>query len=84
MLKLQKTLESEADTTHEADELMVNEIVFLNERKVIPNKLDTATAGDNLWYLDNGANNHMTGNLEYFSQIDRRITGKVRFGATLV
>lgn len=60
LLKLQKTLESEADTTHEADELMVNEIVFLNERKVIPNKLDTTTAGDNLWYLDNGASNPMT------------------------
>lgn len=80
MLKPQETQESEEDTTHEADELVVNEVVYLNERKVIPRKLETTAARDNLWYLDNGANNHMTGNLECFSKIDKRITGKVRFG----
>lgn len=80
LLKLQETRESDVDTTHEADELMVNEVVYLNERKVMPSKLDATAAGDNLWYLDNGASNHMTGNLEYFSTIDRGITGKVRFG----
>lgn len=80
LLKLQETQESEADTTREAEELMVNEIVYLNEGKVIPRQLDSTKTKDNMWYLDNGASNHMTGNLEFFSDIDRRITGKVRFG----
>lgn len=80
LLKLQETQEAETETTHEADELMVNEVVYLNEGKIIPSKLVQQTGSDNLWYLDNGASNHMTGNLGYFSDIDRRISGKVRFG----
>jgi len=33
-----------------------------------------------LWYLDNGASNHMTGDLEKFKTLDDEITGKVKFG----
>ena len=33
-----------------------------------------------LWYLDNGASNHMTGDLEMFKTLDEKITGKVKFG----
>lgn len=33
-----------------------------------------------IWYLDNGANNHMTGKRDYFKTINETITGKVRFG----
>jgi hypothetical protein len=33
-----------------------------------------------IWYLDNGASNHMTGDRCKFKQIDQTFTGKVRFG----
>ena len=36
--------------------------------------------GGNIWYLDNGANNHMTGNQHYFRALDETNTCKVRFG----
>ena len=34
----------------------------------------------NLWYLDNGASNHMTGQLSKFSELDTKVTGQVKFG----
>lgn len=33
-----------------------------------------------MWYLDNGASNHMTGDLQKFRIPDEAITGRVRFG----
>lgn len=33
-----------------------------------------------MWYLDNGASNHMTGKRNYFKTLDETVTGKVRFG----
>ena len=80
LLKLQETQENEAESTHEAEELMMNEVVYLNEENVTPSKFETHTDKDNVWYLDNGASNHMSGNREYFASIDEKITGKVRFG----
>jgi len=54
--------------------------LYLNEENVTPSKFETHTDKDNVWYLDNGASNHMSGNREYFMKIDEKITGKVRFG----
>ena len=32
------------------------------------------------WYLDSGANNHMTGSNAAFSELDDDVTGTVKFG----
>ncbi|KAG7557809.1 Zinc finger CCHC-type [Arabidopsis suecica] len=80
LLKLQETQENKNDDTQEADALMMHEVVYLNEKNVMPNTFETNSDVENVWYLDNGGSNHMTGNLSYFSKIDQTITGKVRFG----
>ncbi|XP_066392178.1 uncharacterized protein [Miscanthus floridulus] len=46
---------------------------------------DSSERGDSessrdLWYLDNGASYHMTGDLEMLETLDEEITGKVKFG----
>jgi hypothetical protein len=38
-----------------------------------------AAAGD-VWYLYNGASNHMTGDRRKFQELDETVTGQVRFG----
>jgi hypothetical protein len=35
---------------------------------------------DPKWHLDTGASNHMTGNAMVFSELDRHVSGTVRFG----
>lgn len=82
LLKLQEpteTKEKDADTT-EAEELMMHEIFYLNEKNVNPQDFKTSSDSNIVWYLDNGASNHMTGNRRYFKSIDESITDKVRFG----
>ena len=39
LLKLQETIENNSDT-HDADELMIHEIVYLNEDGIVPSKYD--------------------------------------------
>lgn len=58
----------------------MHEVVFLNEKDCVPSKFETNTNGEDVWYLNNGAGNHMTGDRRYFDTLDSTITGKVRFG----
>ena len=80
LLKLQETCETKEDDTHVADRLLMHEVVYLNEKHVLPKEFEAGMDNGNIWYLDNGASNHMTGNRWYFKAIDETITGKVRFG----
>ncbi|XP_039840923.1 uncharacterized protein LOC120700756 [Panicum virgatum] len=57
-------------------------MVFLNEEHVRPDLLlaDGEELNRDIWYLDNGASNHMTGDKKKFRELDEAVTGKVRFG----
>ena len=79
-LKLQEAVEKKEDDTQEADELMVHEIVYLNEKKVNPAIFESDLDTEKTWYLDNGASNHMCGDRMFFFQLDEAVVGKVRFG----
>ncbi|KAL7606533.1 uncharacterized protein LOC111907056 [Lactuca sativa] len=55
---------------------------FLNEEK-LNRKLRSAgdeSSNTNIWYLDNGASNHMTGQKEKFCELNQSIQGFVKFG----
>ncbi|CAA7021060.1 unnamed protein product [Microthlaspi erraticum] len=67
--------------TEEADSaLYMHEIVFLNEENLIPKNYEIQRGEEGVWYLDNGASNHMTSVKEYFSELNEKIKGKVKFG----
>jgi len=51
-----------------------HQFVHLTE-KVIP-----VDVPDNVWVLDTGASNHMTGTWSALSQLDTSVLGSVRFG----
>lgn len=56
--------------------------MLINEERVIPKLAQGDMLGNaesNLWYLDNGASNHMTGQHFKFDQLDTEVTGQVRF-----
>ena len=59
---------------------MMHEVVYLNEKKVNPTFYDSDLDMKNIWYLDNGASNHMSGNRMFFIKIYETILRKVRFG----
>ncbi|WVZ93228.1 hypothetical protein U9M48_039226 [Paspalum notatum var. saurae] len=54
--------------------------VRLLEAKFVPRLDAPEERDDSRWILDTGASNHMTGVRSLFSELDRRITGSVRFG----
>lgn len=80
LLKLQEVQETDKDEMQEANELMIHETVYLNEGKIVPSNYEVSNKEDDVWYLDNRASNHMSGDKRYFSSIDDSITGKVWFG----
>nr|GEZ82661.1 zinc finger, CCHC-type [Tanacetum cinerariifolium] len=61
-------------TTHETE----HEEVLLNEGQIQPEKYASGDAS--MWYLDNGASNHMTGTKSHFKDIDESVLGRIRFG----
>ncbi|XP_074338190.1 uncharacterized protein LOC141676044 [Apium graveolens] len=57
--------------------------MLINEEKITP-KLGPENPRrimeSNLWYLDNGASNHMFGQIENFDDLDKSMSGKFKFG----
>lgn len=54
-----------------------DDLVMFTEGKI---STDTKRSEENIWYLDNGASNHMTGRREKFEKLDRTVKGEVKFG----
>jgi transposase InsO family protein len=53
------------------------DVVHLNERKVYPRDQDE---DQDIWVLDTGASNHMTGRRDALSSLDTSVRGTVKFG----
>lgn len=73
---------TQTEDTEPALLLAVSEKVLLNEDNLKPKLLETDEnlTASNDWYLDNGASNHMTGDMAKFCELDEGITGRVKFG----
>jgi hypothetical protein len=56
------------------------EQVFLNEERAHVELRRAPHDKDPAWYLDTGASNHMTGDAGMFAELDKSVSGKVRFG----
>ena len=63
---------NKSNETQEADALYMHNVVFLNKQRVLPKRFDECDGNTSIWYLDNGACNHMKGKRE-------SIRGKVKF-----
>lgn len=60
----------------------VNGALLINERAVVPKLASNkeTVIDSNIWYLDNGASNHMIGQRDKFRKLNEGVTGQVRFG----
>jgi hypothetical protein len=69
---------------HDTEELALPtptmEIVKLVEEKVYLHDKQGTKTGDNVWCLDTGASNHMTGDMDLFSKLNLSVGGTVHFG----
>jgi hypothetical protein len=65
-----------------SEKVQTKKLVYLHEAVRDPELLFTGDgeSSEDLWYLDNGASNHMSGNRHKFRDLDTSIGGKVRFG----
>ncbi|CAA7036532.1 unnamed protein product [Microthlaspi erraticum] len=77
--KLQELNKVETEE-EEGEALYVHEMVVLNEENLMPKKYETEKGEEGIWYLDNGASNHMTGVRSFFSELNENVKGKVKFG----
>lgn len=82
----EKSLFMEKNSDDDEPMLLAAEVCELaqvaNEERVAPTlciKEETLVESD-LWYLDNGASNHMTGQRSKFKELDEGINGHIKFG----
>ena len=56
--------------------------LLLNEKNMVPkiSQGNNQNVDSNVWYLDNGASQHMTGYRTKFKELNEEVTGKVKFG----
>ncbi|KAL8132353.1 hypothetical protein AgCh_008011 [Apium graveolens] len=57
-------------------------VLLIAEKEVVPRLRNNESENfeTNIWYLDNGASNHMTGDRSKLKELDIGLAGKVRFG----
>ena len=58
----------------------LEEQVFLNEERAHVELRKSTSDTDAAWYLDTGASNHMTGDASVFAELNKKVSGTLRFG----